>query len=134
MVLRWSPRLEYLEYLRLRFFVVQTNHLSHFLLTNLLREKLKAASNARVINVSCKLALFGHLGLDNTNYEADSANIALEKKYPNSKLMNIMFTQELSRRWKHVGVHAFSCHPGFVKILEACKKNTSHQNFCEACK
>ena len=95
---------------------IQTNHLSHFLLTNLLREKLTSAGNARVINVSSMLAARGKIRLDNLNYEADSSGEALKMTYANSKLMNIMFGQEISRRWKHLGIAAFSCHPGFVRF------------------
>ena len=95
---------------------MQTNHLSHFLLTNLLREKLSAAGNARVINVSSMLAKRGKISLDNINYESDSSNAALKTTYANSKLMNIMFSQEIGRRWKHLGITAFSCHPGFVRF------------------
>jgi len=95
--------------------VTQTNHLSHFLLTNLLREKLSAAGNARVINVSSMLAKRGKITLDNINYESNSSNAALKTTYANSKLMNIMFSQEIGRRWKHLGITAFSCHPGFVR-------------------
>ena len=96
--------------------IIQTNHLSHFLLTNLLREKLSAAGNARVINVSSMLAKRGKIALDNINYESDSSNATLKTTYANSKLMNIMFSQEISRRWKHLGITAFSCHPGFVRF------------------
>ena len=102
---------------------IQTNHLSHFLLTNLLREKLLSAGNARVINVSSMLAARGKIRLDNLNYEADSSGEALKMTYANSKLMNIMFCQEISRRWKHLGISAFSCHPGFVRFS---RSQTSH--------
>ena len=103
--------------------LIQTNHLSHFLLTNLLRGKLTAAGNARVINVSSMLAARGRIRLDNINYETDSSGEALKMTYANSKLMNIMFCQEISRRWKHLGISAFSCHPGFVRF--SCSQ-TSH--------
>ena len=62
------------------------------------------------------LAKRGKIRLDNLNYEADSSGEALKMTYANSKLMNIMFGQEISRRWKHLGIAAFSCHPGFVRF------------------
>ena len=58
----------------------------------------------------------GKICLDNINYETDSSQAALKMNYANSKLMNIMFGQEISRRWKHLGIAAFSCHPGFVRF------------------
>ena len=54
--------------------------------------------------------------MDNINYETDSSRAALKMTYANSKLMNIMFGQEISRRWRHLGITAFSCHPGFVRF------------------
>jgi len=95
--------------------VTQTNHLSHFLLTNLLREKLEAASSSRVINVSSLAALGGNINLDNINHERDSSAKALTSTYHNSKLMNIMFSKEISKRWAHLGITSYSLHPGFVR-------------------
>ena len=69
-----------------------------------------------MINVSSMLAKRGRIHLDNLNYEKDSSQTALKMTYANSKLMNIMFGQEMSRRWKHLGISAFSCHPGFVRF------------------
>jgi len=95
--------------------VTQTNHLSHFLLTNLLKDRLKAAGNSRVINVSSVAGCGGKLDLNNVNYEKDSSTGMLKKNYHNSKLMNIMFTKELSKRWADIGVTSYSLHPGFVR-------------------
>lgn len=95
--------------------VTQTNHLSHFLLTNLLRERLQAAGKSRVINVSSTTACQGNIDLANVNYEKDSSVRALASKYHNSKLMNVLFTKELSRRWAELGVTSYSLHPGIVR-------------------
>jgi len=95
--------------------VTQTNHLSHFLLTNLLKDRLKAAGNSRVINVSSLAGCGGKLDLNNVNYEKDSSTGMLKKNYHNSKLMNMMFTKELSKRWADIGVTTYSLHPGFVR-------------------
>ena len=93
----------------------QCNHLSHFLLTNLLRDKLAEAGNARVINVSSFAAWHGKIDLNNINYESDSSKATLQRNYHNSKLMNVMFSQEISRRWAHLGITAYSNHPGLVR-------------------
>merc|ERR1712183_663879 len=92
---------------------LQTNHLSHFLLTNLLKSKLAAARNSRVINVSSLANIGGVVDLDNLNYEKEFTNPY--KTYHNSKLMNIMFSKEIAARWKNIGVTSYSLHPGFVR-------------------
>ena len=101
--------------------VTQTNHLSHFLLTNLLKEKLASAGSARVINVSSTAILDPKCRFDtnNINYETDSSPAALKMNYHNSKLMNVMFSQELSRRWRDLGISSFSSHPGLVRCVLA---------------
>ena len=77
--------------------VTQCNHLSHFLLTNLLADRLALAGAARVINVSSIFALFNGptggraLDMDNINYEKDHSPRALKFSYHNSKLMNVLF-------------------------------------------
>ena len=73
------------------------------------------AGNARVINVSSLAAKGGKIDLDNINYESDSSPEALKKNYNNSKLMNVMFSQEISRRWADLGITAYSNHPGLVR-------------------
>jgi len=101
--------------------VTQCNHLSHFLLTNLLRERLALAGAARVVNVSSICAVLNSwtgrraLDMDNINYQKDHSPRALKYSYHNSKLMNVLFSQEVSRRWGHLGVTSYSCHPGLVR-------------------
>ena len=95
--------------------VTQTNHLSHFLLTNLLKDKLVSAGSARVVNVSSIKAMMAPLDLDNINFEMDSSHAALNFNYHNSKLMNVMFSKEICKRWGGLGVTSYSCHPGLVR-------------------
>lgn len=87
------------------------NHLSYFLLTNLLLDLLKASVPARIVNVSSG----AHAG-SNINFN----DIMLAKKYRSfeaygqSKLANILFTYELARRLAGSGVTANALHPGGV--------------------
>jgi len=92
--------------------VTQTNHLAHFLLTNLLKKVLVASGEARVVSVSSLMNMFGKVEIDNINHEKyfDGKNV-----YSNSKLMNILFSKELSRRWQSLGITSYSLHPGFVR-------------------
>jgi len=93
---------------------LQTNHLSHFLLTNLLKSQLAAAGNARVVNVSSQANVGGWIDLDNLNYEKEDAKTS-RLTYHKSKLMNILFSKELAARWSDIGVTSYSLHPGFVR-------------------
>lgn len=89
-----------------------TNHLSYFLLTNLLLERLKASAPARVVNVAsvahrrAKAIAFDDLRAER-GYDA-------WMRYGMSKLANILFTRELARRLAGTGVTANSLHPGVV--------------------
>ncbi len=88
------------------------NHLSYFLLTNLLLEPLKSAPQGRIINVSSQAHLVGTIAFD---------DLELKKKYnamrsyAQSKLANILFTYELARRLAGTPVTANTLHPGSVR-------------------
>ena len=88
-----------------------TNHLSYFVLTHGLRERLRASKPARVVNVASD----AHKGekLDFNDLQS-AANYRGLHVYGRSKLCNILFTRELARRWEGTGVTANSLHPGFV--------------------
>lgn len=86
------------------------NHLTYFLLTNLLIDILKASAPARIINVSSGAHTSGKIEFDNLQGEREYGPGA----YDNSKLANILFTVELARRLKGTGVTVNALHPGFV--------------------
>ncbi|KAK3094164.1 hypothetical protein FSP39_024873 [Pinctada imbricata] len=89
-----------------------TNHLGPFLLTNLLLDRIKDSAPARIVNVSSiGHSLANPLDLENLNSEKGYDPY---EAYHRSKLLNILFTRELSRRLKGSGVTANSLHPGFV--------------------
>lgn len=87
------------------------NHLSYFLLTNLLLDTIRASAPARIINVASN----AHEG--NT---IDFEDLQLKRGYREwtaygaSKLANILFTYELARRLQGTGVTVNAVHPGFV--------------------
>jgi NAD(P)-dependent dehydrogenase (short-subunit alcohol dehydrogenase family) len=88
------------------------NHLASFLLTNLLLDRLKASAPARVVNVSSHVQAEGRIDFDDLQgARAYSGQAA----YSQSKLANVMFTNELARRLEGTGVTANSLHPGFVR-------------------
>ncbi|ODT99939.1 MAG: short-chain dehydrogenase [Planctomycetes bacterium SCN 63-9] len=89
------------------------NHLSYFLLTDLLLPLLKSNESARIVNVASS----AHKGavLDFDDIQAAKGRYRLFRQYQRSKLANILFTYELARRLEGTRVTANTLHPGFVK-------------------
>jgi len=87
------------------------NHLAYFLLTNLLLETMKASAPARIINVSSDAHFRGKIDFDNLQGEQSYSGFG---PYGNSKLANILFSKELSRRLEGTGVTLNALHPGLV--------------------
>jgi NAD(P)-dependent dehydrogenase (short-subunit alcohol dehydrogenase family) len=87
------------------------NHLAPFLLTNLLLDTIKASAPARIINVSSAAHRGGKMDFEDLQSERRYTGMGV---YGQSKLANILFTLELSRRLEGTGVTANALHPGFV--------------------
>ena len=87
------------------------NHLTYFLLTNLLRSSLEAAEHARVVSVSSAGNRFGSMRWDDLQYEKRYSGWFA---YGQSKLMNVLFANALARRLRSAGVTSNSLHPGIV--------------------
>jgi retinol dehydrogenase-12 len=93
---------------------VATNHLGPFLLTALLLDKLRASPAARIVNLAS--AAYRVAKPDLTDFQSEKSYSAL-RVYGNTKLYNIMFTQELARRLRAQGianVTTNAVHPGVV--------------------
>jgi len=88
--------------------VLATNHLSYFLLTHLLLDRLKARAPARIINVSSFVHSRAKINFENLQAGGLSA-------YPQSKLANLLFTYELARRLDGSGVTVNALNPGLVR-------------------
>lgn len=89
-----------------------TNHLGPFLLTHLLGDALAAAAPARVVTVSSLMQGPGRIHWDDLEFQR--TRFSWGKVYGQSKLMNVMFSHELARRWKDRGVTSNSVHPGVI--------------------
>ena len=76
----------------------QVNHLSHFLLTNLLHDALAKRAPARVINVSSYAHTTARGGLDFDDLDWEKRRYRGFGVYSATKLMNLLFTRELARR------------------------------------
>jgi NAD(P)-dependent dehydrogenase (short-subunit alcohol dehydrogenase family) len=90
------------------------NFLGHFLLTNLLYDKLKTTENARIVTLSS----IAHRGAS-----IDFDNLRIEKPYDprreyyQSKLADMVFALELGKRIEasNDNILSVACHPGFTK-------------------
>jgi NAD(P)-dependent dehydrogenase (short-subunit alcohol dehydrogenase family) len=83
------------------------NHLSPFLLTNLLLDRLRGG---RVVTTASDAHTGGRLDLDDLQSEKSFAGMRV---YGTSKLCNILFTRELAKREPEL--HANCFHPGVVR-------------------
>ena len=83
------------------------NHLAPFLLTDLLRDRLKGG---RVVTTASDAHEGGRLDLDDLQSERSYGAMRV---YGTSKLCNILFTRELARRAPEL--HANCFHPGVVR-------------------
>ncbi len=89
------------------------NHLGHFLLTNLLLDRLRASAPSRVVVVSSDAHKQARHGLDFDALQSERSYRPFVV-YGKTKLANIYFARELARRLEGTGVTANSLHPGFV--------------------
>lgn len=89
-----------------------TNHIGHYALTGLLMAPLRAAGDARVVTVSSVAHRMGRMNFDDPQSER---RYQRWKAYGQSKLANLLFTYELSRRLRaaSIPVSAVACHPGY---------------------
>ncbi|WP_235015225.1 SDR family oxidoreductase [Oceanicoccus sp. KOV_DT_Chl] len=88
------------------------NHLAYFLLTNLLLPIIEESAPARIINVASGAYTFvKNMGLDDLNAKGSYKTF---KVYGRSKLGNILFTRELSKRMRSKNITVNCLHPGAV--------------------
>jgi len=90
-----------------------TNHLGHFLLTKLLLNDL-LKNKGRVVNVSSRAS--ERLTSMDVLYNLKSPNKQLKAMdlYSQSKIANVIFTNELNNRYGDQGLVTYSLHPGVV--------------------
>lgn len=95
-----------------------TNHLGHFLLTELLLDRLKASAPARIVCLSSVV----HAGRDNQPVNIDFTDLNYDRRpysamaaYAQSKLANLLHAKELARRLEGASVTAYSVHPGWIR-------------------
>jgi len=89
------------------------NHLGHFLLTQLLLDRIRASAPARIVTVASK-AHYRARGIDWDAVREPTRNRTGLPEYQTSKLANVLFSAELGRRLAGTGVNTYSLHPGVV--------------------
>jgi len=88
-----------------------TNHIGHFLLTNLLMPAIKSGQNPRIINLSSAGHTHSDVNLEDPNF--DTTEYSAWESYGRSKSANIHFTRELVRRYGEE-IQSFAVHPGVI--------------------
>lgn len=92
---------------------IGVNHIGHFLLTNLLLDTLKLSAPSRIVVVSSGIHSFAKL--DKTDLNQEKRSYGKWRVYGETKLANILFCRELSKKLEGSGVSVNSLHPGGVK-------------------
>jgi NAD(P)-dependent dehydrogenase (short-subunit alcohol dehydrogenase family) len=90
------------------------NHLGHFLITNLLLDRLKASAPSRIVNLSSIGHHMAFGGMSFADLQSERRYSAMDV-YARSKLANILFTRGLAARLVGTGVDTYAVHPGPVR-------------------
>jgi NAD(P)-dependent dehydrogenase (short-subunit alcohol dehydrogenase family) len=106
---------------------IGVNHLGHFALTGLLLPSLMKRPNSRIVNVSSMGHIPGKIHLD--DLMCDRRRYSRWGAYFQSKLANILFTNELERRLRETSstTIALAAHPGTART-ELGKSGSSATN------
>lgn len=93
---------------------MQSNHFGHFLLTNLLLDRLKQSAPSRVVNVSSMIHTWAQIDVNNPPIFQKGEKYKPLQAYACSKLANVWFTRGLASRLHDTGVTTTSLHPGVI--------------------
>lgn len=89
-----------------------TNHIGHFLLTNLLIPLLLKAGKARVVNLSSGGHKHSPVDFDDIHWQ--TREYSKWGAYGQAKTANALFTVALQKRLGDKGVSVFAVHPGAI--------------------
>jgi NAD(P)-dependent dehydrogenase (short-subunit alcohol dehydrogenase family) len=91
-----------------------TNHLGHFMLTGLLLDRLVTTERSRIVTVSSHMHRLGRIRPDDV---ATNKGRNAWIQYSTTKLANLLFVAELSRRLEAGGFRstALAAHPGWTR-------------------
>ncbi|XP_053940977.1 dehydrogenase/reductase SDR family member 13 [Cuculus canorus] len=91
----------------------QVNHLGHFLLTQLLLERLQSCAPSRIVIVASSAHCAGRLRLDALG-QPPPGPFSTFQDYCDSKLANVLHARQLATRLQGTQVTCYAVHPGFV--------------------
>ncbi|KAK7749570.1 hypothetical protein SLS53_000146 [Cytospora paraplurivora] len=93
---------------------LSSNHIGHFLLTNLIMPKIMAAGpGARIVNHTSTGHRLSPFHFDDPTF-SEGKEYDPWAAYGQSKTANILFSVELARRLKHRHIQAYAVHPGLI--------------------
>jgi NAD(P)-dependent dehydrogenase (short-subunit alcohol dehydrogenase family) len=90
----------------------QVNFLASLFLTELLKEKIVASKQARIIFTTSESHKSGHIDFENLE---NKKNFSGYKAYANSKLAQLLITKQLSEIFGNKGITVNAFHPGVVR-------------------
>ncbi|KAK4120495.1 NAD(P)-binding protein [Parathielavia appendiculata] len=90
-----------------------TNHLGHFLFTNLIMGKILAAGKPRVVNVSSDGHRLSPVRFDDLDFHRGEYYNKW-RAYGQSKTANMLMALSLAEKLKSKGLRAYSLHPGVI--------------------
>jgi NAD(P)-dependent dehydrogenase (short-subunit alcohol dehydrogenase family) len=90
---------------------VGVNHFAHFVLTHALIGPLRAADQGRVVHVASGVHGSGKVDMEDLQLEHGWSGY---DAYASSKLMNVLFSNELARRLEGTRVTSNALHPGVI--------------------
>lgn len=88
-----------------------SNHIGHFLFTNLVMSKVLASKEPRIVNVSSDGHRYSGIRFDDPSFQ-DGKVYDQWDAYGQSKTANIMFSKALVEKLGQKGLKAYSVHPG----------------------
>ncbi len=94
------------------------NHFAHFVLTHALIDALRASDQGRVVHVSSGVHGGGEVDLEDFTFAHGFSGYAA---YASSKMMNVLFSNELARRLHNTHITSNALHPGVIatKLLRS---------------
>ncbi|KAG2178831.1 hypothetical protein INT43_001677 [Umbelopsis isabellina] len=105
-----SPYMETKDGFEMQF---GTNHLGHFLFTNLIFPRIMAAKEPRIVNISSMGHKFAPIIFEDPMF-SKGATYKKWLAYGQAKTANILFSRELAKRYGDKGLTAVSLHPGGI--------------------